>query len=72
MRLTLGNVLISINHSTPLGTIFNVPVLTGMTYQLNLVDLTTPNTWSSDPALNTVDNQFISRAAMFSATSIFP
>jgi hypothetical protein len=56
MRLTLGNVLISINHSTPLGTIFNVPVITGVTYQLNLVDLTTPNTWSSDPALNTVDN----------------
>jgi hypothetical protein len=56
MRLALGNVLISINHSTPLGTIFNVPVLTGMTYQLNLVDLTTPNTWSSDPVLNTVDN----------------
>ena len=56
MRLTLGNVLIFVNHSTPLGTVFNAPVFTGVTYQLNLVDLTTPNTWSSDPALNTVDN----------------
>jgi len=46
-----GNTIFT-NNTTPVGSVHNEPVTAGTTFKLTLNNISEPNTWSSDPALN--------------------
>jgi hypothetical protein len=72
MRVAVGGATIFQNNTTAIGTVFNLPVISGSTTRLELDNVTVPNTWFSGTAGHSDSQVHLNGTTSFTDFNIGP